>query len=129
MQTLKAGALYFALVFGAGFVLGAVRVLWIVPRAGTRTAELMEMPFMLLVTILAAWWVVRRFSLPATPMIRLSAGFIALSFLLLADFTVVLAVRRLTVAQHLAGRDPVAGSVYILMLLVFAVMPLLVARR
>jgi hypothetical protein len=42
MQILKAGLLYFALVFGAGFVLGAVRVLWIVSRFGARAAELME---------------------------------------------------------------------------------------
>jgi len=28
MQILKAGILYFALVFGAGFVLGSIRILW-----------------------------------------------------------------------------------------------------
>lgn len=28
MQTLKAGVLYFALVLGAGFVRGSIRVLW-----------------------------------------------------------------------------------------------------
>jgi hypothetical protein len=39
-KVLKAGALYFALVFGAGFVLGSIRVLWLVPRIGERTAEL-----------------------------------------------------------------------------------------
>lgn len=47
MQMLKAGAVYFALVFGAGFVLGTIRTIWAVPRVprvGTRTAELMEMP-------------------------------------------------------------------------------------
>ena len=60
MQILKAGALYFALVFGAGFVLGAIRILWIVPRFGTRIAELMETPIMFVVTILAARWIVRR---------------------------------------------------------------------
>jgi hypothetical protein len=31
MPILKAGVLYFALVFGAGFVLGTIRTLWIVP--------------------------------------------------------------------------------------------------
>jgi hypothetical protein len=36
MQILKAGTLYFALVFGAGFVLGPIRMLWAVPRFGTR---------------------------------------------------------------------------------------------
>ena len=30
MQLLKAGATYFALVFGAGFVLGPIRILWLV---------------------------------------------------------------------------------------------------
>ena len=31
MLILKAGLVYFALVFGAGFVLGTIRTLWIVP--------------------------------------------------------------------------------------------------
>jgi len=31
MQLVKPGAIYFALVFGAGFVLGTVRTLWVVP--------------------------------------------------------------------------------------------------
>jgi hypothetical protein len=35
MHTLKAGALYFALVFAAGFAPGTIRVLWVVPAAGT----------------------------------------------------------------------------------------------
>jgi malate dehydrogenase len=41
---LKAAVLYFALVFGAGFVLGPIRILWTVPRFGTRMAELMDTP-------------------------------------------------------------------------------------
>jgi len=49
--------------------------------------------------------------------------------LLAAEFTVVLAVRRLTIAEYLAGRDLVAGTLYLAMLLAFAVMPLLVARK
>lgn len=51
---LKAGATYFALVFGAGFILGPIRILCIVPRFGVRIAELMEAPLMLVVIILAA---------------------------------------------------------------------------
>jgi hypothetical protein len=54
MQLRTAGALYFALAFGAGFVLGTIRVLWVVPRVGERTAELMETPIMLVVIMLAA---------------------------------------------------------------------------
>jgi hypothetical protein len=54
MQILKAGVLYFAVIFGAGFVLGLVRILWLVPRLGTRVAELLEAPIMLVTTIVAA---------------------------------------------------------------------------
>ena len=58
-----AGILYFALVFGASFVLGTIRTLWVVPR-GTRTAELMEVPIMLAVTIVAARWRVLHLLVP-----------------------------------------------------------------
>ena len=61
---MKAAFLYFALVFGTGFVLGPVRLLWAVPRFGIRAAELMEMPIMLVVTIVAARWVIRRLGVP-----------------------------------------------------------------
>ena len=129
MRTLKAGVLYFALVFSAGFVLGVPRVLWLVPRLGTRTAELIESPIMLVVIFLAAGWVVRRLSLPPTVAARLGPGLVALGLLLAAEFTVVLKIQRLTLAQYIAGRDPVSGTVYVLMLMVFAVMPFLVAKR
>ena len=42
MRIMKTGTLYFALVFGAGFVLGPIRILWVVPRFSTRIAELIE---------------------------------------------------------------------------------------
>lgn len=129
MQILKAGVLYFAIVFGAGFVLGTIRVIWIVPSFGARMAELMEAPIMFVVTILAARWVVRRHSLPSTAATRLGVGFVALGLMLIVEFTVVLRLRGLTIGEYFASQDPVAGTVYFIMLGVFAVMPLLVARR
>ena len=45
-RSLIAGTMYFAAVFGVGFLLGTVRVLFIEPRTGTRWAELAEMPLM-----------------------------------------------------------------------------------
>jgi hypothetical protein len=129
MQILKAGVLYFALVFGAGFVLGTIRTLWIVPRFGARTAELMETPIMFVITVLAAHWVARHLLLPPTLATRLGVGLVALGFLLVVEFTVVLWFRGLTIGEYIQRRDPVAGTVYIIMLGVFAVMPVLVARR
>ena len=129
MQILKAGVFYFALVFGAGFILGPIRILWVVPRWGTRTAELMETPIMLAVTIIAARWGVRRFALPPAPSARLGMGSIALGLLLAAEFSLVLWLRGLSICEYLASRDPVSGTVYYVMLGVFAVMPLFVPRR
>jgi hypothetical protein len=129
MLVLKAGALYFVLVFGAGFVLGPLRLLWLIPRFGTRVAELMEMPVMLLVTIAAARWITRRLAVPSTPAARLGMGGLALGLLLTAEFTLVLQLRGLTISEYLANRDPVSGTAYYLMLGAFAVMPLLVMRR
>jgi len=129
MRALKAGLLYFALVFGAGFVLGPIRILWLVPRLGTRMAELVEMPFMLVVIIFAARWTVQRLVLPPTLAIRLPMGVLALGLLLMAEFILVLWLRGLTIDEYIATRDPVAGAVYLLMLGLFAMMPLLVARQ
>ena len=128
MKVLKTGLIYFALVFGAGFILGPIRVLWAVPRLGERTAELLEMPIMLAVII----WVARRLRrwgrLPANRLGRLSVGLVALALLLTAEFTLVLALRGMTIEEYFATADPVSGTVYALMLGLFALMPLLVAR-
>jgi hypothetical protein len=129
MRILKSGVLYFALVFAAGFVLGPIRILWIVPRLGTRMAELMESPIMFVVTIVAARLVVLRFSVPSALSSRLGMGCLALGFLLVAEFTLVVWLRGLSISQYVASRDPVSGTVYYAMLAMFAIMPLVVARR
>jgi predicted MFS family arabinose efflux permease len=66
MRVLKAAATYFVLVFGAGFVLGAIRVTWIVPRIGARAAVLLETPLVLAVSVLAALWRNRRLAAGAS---------------------------------------------------------------
>lgn len=129
MQILKAGVIYFAFVFSAGFVLGAVRTLWVVPRVGTRLGELMEAPLMLVVTIVAARWIVRHLAIPYVPSARLGMGGIGLSLLLVAEFGLVLWLRGMSIREYLASRDPVSGTVYYVLLGVFAIIPLFVARR
>ena len=106
------------LVFGAGFLL-LCRVLWVVPGFGTRRAELLEMPIMLLVTIVVARCVVKRLAVPSTLSSRIGMGCIALGLLLIAEFKLVLGLRGLSISQYLASRDPVSGTVYYVMLGVF----------
>jgi hypothetical protein len=129
MRILKASMVYFGVVFGAGFLLGPVRIFWVVPRLGLRMAELAEEPIMLVIIILAARWAVRRFAVSPKASSLLSMGGIALGLMLVAEFTFVAWLRGFSVRDYLAGRDPVAGTVYYAMLGLFAIMPLLVARR
>jgi len=127
-RTIKAGITYFALVFGAGFVLGMIRVPFLVPRLGERVAELVEMPFMFVAILLAARFIIRRFSLPANVLARLGAGFVALGLLVAAEVLLAVALQDRTLGEYVASRDPVSGSVYLAMLVLFAVMPLVLAR-
>ena len=123
MRVLKLAVLYFALVFGVGFALGPVRVLWAVPRFGERTAELMEAPIMLAAIILAARWIARRFRGPRPALPLLAVGILALVLLLATELTVVLWMRGLTFPEYVRSRDPVSGGIYVVLLLFFASMP------
>jgi hypothetical protein len=89
----------------------------------------METPIMFVVTILAAWWVVPRLAVPPKPSSRFGTGCVALGLMLVAEFTLVLWLRGLSVSEYFASRDPVSGTVYYVMLGVFCIMPLLVAPR
>lgn len=128
-RVIGAGLLYFALTFGAGFVLGPIRILWLEPRLGVRTAELLEMPVMVAVIFVAARWVTGRLEVPPRAGPRLGTGMLAAVLLLTAEFGLVLRLRGLTLEDYFASRDPVSGAAYYASVVLLAIMPLLVNRR
>jgi hypothetical protein len=128
MRSFKPAVWYFALVLGTGVVLGSIRVPFLVPRLGERYAELLEMPIMFVAIVLAARHVIRRFDLPASLSVRLQVGFAALAMSILAELLLAAALQGRSVVQYIASRDPVSGSVYLVMLLLFALMPSILAR-
>lgn len=117
---LKAAVTYFAMVFGTGFALGVIRVPFLVPRLGVRTAELLEMPFMLLAILFSARYVVRRYPLPRQR--QFATGLIALTFVVGAELSLIL-LQGQSLGSAIAQRDPVSGSVYLALLAIFALMP------
>jgi len=124
----NAAVMYFVIVFGAGFAFGAIRTLWVVPRAGVRTAELMETPLMVAVIILACRSVVRLFALPYIwP--RIAMGLSSLSMLIGAELFLNFWLTGRPVSAYISDRDPVSGTAYFCALGLFAVMPLVVGRR
>ncbi len=128
MRLLKPALLYFLIVFGVGFILGPIRVLWLVPRVGERTAELLELPLMLVAIVLSAGWINRRFAELTSPLSKLGIGWIAFVMVLSAEFIVGLTLRGLSPAQIILDRDPVSGTAYYGSLLLFALMPWLLIR-
>ncbi|MBX3465054.1 MAG: hypothetical protein KF830_17940 [Planctomycetes bacterium] len=128
MGILASAATYFAVVFGAGFVLGAIRVPLLVPRLGERTAELLEMPIMVLVIALAARWRQRR-----TPELRprhqLAVGALALLMLLAVEIAFGALLAGKAPHEVLFARDPVAGASFAAALLPFALAPAWWARH
>lgn len=111
---------YFLLVFSAGFLLALVRIPVLEPMIGVRWSELVEMPLML-----AVIWLVGQRLAPSLEHARdaLACGALALLLLLLVEFTVVLALRGVTLANYLSSRDWLSGAAYAVSLIVFALMP------
>lgn len=125
MKILKLGFLYYLLVFAAGFVLGACRVIFIVPILGVRWAELLELPLILSVSYLSAKFLISRFEIGSNFFNRLKMGVIALAFLLFTEFTFVLKVQGITLQQYFVSRDPVSSGAYFISLIIFALIPAL----
>jgi hypothetical protein len=127
-STIKAGAAYFGLVFAAGFALGTVRTLWLVSALGERNAELVETPFMVLISFLAARFVIGKMGEVGVQR-RIAVGGFALLLLIGAELSVVLFVREQTLGEYSSSRDPLAGAVYLCALALFGAAPVLVGPR
>src|SRR6266478_4102322 len=96
MRALKAGVIYFLLVFAVGWMLGPIRELWTVPHFGRMAAMLSEAVIMLVAMTVAARWVIRRFDVPLTLPATLPMGLIAIGLLLPAEIAGVVWVRGLS---------------------------------
>src|SRR5262252_7430345 len=122
-EWIKGALLYFAAVFGAGFMLGTVRVLLLVPRIGVRSAELLETPLMIIISVFAARWAVRRAGIQNSSRDRLSMGSLALIFMLAAELAMTAFLRNESIVDAIANRDPISGTAYLCALVLFGLMP------
>jgi hypothetical protein len=120
-----AAALYFLIVYCVGFLLGAMRVLWLEPRLGETVAVLCEAPFLLIASVLAARWLPTTLSLRITPSL-VAMGIGGLCLQQLADFALGALLRGITPAQQIAHFATAPGMVYLALLVAFAAMPILV---
>ncbi len=66
--------------------------------------------------------------MPTTTSVRSSAGFLALLLSLCAELLLAAVLQDRSVSEYIASRDPISGGVYVVMLGLFAIMPLILAR-
>ena len=122
MRVAMAAAAYWGIVFALGFVLGTVRVLWVIPRVGLIPATLLELPIILAASWFAAGWILRWFAI-AGRREAMALGVLAFVLLMAAECALATGLMGQTPAQWLTElREPhallgLAGQV------AFALMP------
>ena len=126
MRILKAGVIYFLLLFALGWIMGPIRELWAVPRFGRMTALLVEAIIMLIAMIVAAGWVTLRFDVPRTLGSTIPVGLVALVILAPAEIAGALWVRGQSLQDYTASFVTAPGVISLVMFVLFAVMPTLV---
>ena len=121
-----AAALYFAVLFGLGFLLGTIRTLVLEPWLGAAGAVAVEAVPMLAAMWVAAPWAARLFALPADLAPRLGMGAVALALLVLAETGLDALLRgRVLWGERLHS---LAGWIGLALMLAYALMPLLRRR-
>jgi hypothetical protein len=115
--------LYFGAVFGTGFLLGPIRVLWLEPRFGSIVATACEAPFLLMAMLAAARWVPHVLNIRQHPKALILVGIGALILLQIADFMVGFWLRGITPTEQIAQFGTGQGSIYAGLLALFTVMP------
>jgi hypothetical protein len=128
MRILGAAFSYFAIVFGAGFLLGPIRVFLLEPRLGETLATLCEAPVLLAVIVVAACYLPHRFGL-MTPAARAAMGFVALALQQAADFALGSLLRGIPPAEQIGHFATPAGLIYAALVIAFAVMPVVANNR
>lgn len=126
MRLAGAAFFYFAIVFGAGFLLGPIRVLLLEPSLGPLSAVALEAPFLLAVMIAAARLIPCAMRLDLRPVTLLACGGLALVMQQMADLAVGIALRGMDLGAQMARFATVEGLIYLALLVLFALMPWLV---
>ncbi len=129
MTAIIAGAVYFAIVFAIGFILGTIRVLLLAPSFGETSAVLIETPFILTASWITCGFVIRKLSVPAALPARIIMGAVALAMLLLAETVLGVAAFGQTLNGIIAHYGTAAGALGLAGQIVFAAFPVIRARR
>jgi len=124
---ITAALAYVAVAFGTGFVLGAVREIWLVPRLGGLLAVALEAPTILVIAWIAARRLVaRRRIRPGGP--RLVMGAVAFVLLQAAECALGLAFDK-SVSDQIAALGEPRGMLGLAAQIAFAFLPFFIRNE
>ena len=129
MKILGAALIYFVIVFGMGFILGPIRVLYLEPRLGNAGAVLCEAPFLIIAMVVGSRIASKAMQLEPNPGAMLIVGLIALGLVQIAEVGVGVGLRGMSLQDQMSKFATVAGAIYGAMLAIFALMPWLTTRQ
>lgn len=127
-RALKAGVVYFAIVFAAGFALGTVRVLLLVPQIGELPAALLELPIMVGISWFVCTKLIARHQVPPGASPRLTMGAVAFALLILAELALSLTLFGRSMSAFAESLTTFHGMLGLAGQAVFGLMPV-IARR
>lgn len=126
--SVKAGITYFAIVYAAGFILGTIRVFFVIPRLGEFSSVIIELPIMLAVSWMICGLLLTRFSVPNRWRSRLTMAIIAFALLMIAETILSLLLVGKSIGEHLVAYASPQGALGLAGQLVFAALPIIKLR-
>ena len=126
IRGLQAGSLYFLIVFGAGFALGTIRVLILVPYVGPLVATLIEVPVMLSIAYYACRMVFKRWPVSAKSKQRLAMVLIFLALLIIFEWQLGMLLFRQSAEQQWLMLTTPAGMIGLTAQMIAALFPLFI---
>jgi hypothetical protein len=124
-SSIRAGVVYFVIVFAIGFILGTIRVLLVAPRTGELGAVLIEVPLMLMAAWIVCSSLTRRYRVAPRLMNRVAMGVSAFVLLMMAELLLSICVFGNTIESTFTGYLTPHGFVGLGGQLMFALFPLL----
>jgi hypothetical protein len=120
---LKAGIVYFAMIYAIGFVLGTGRVMFMLPLLGELGGVVAEIPVMVLASWIVARWSANKFVVPREVLPRLVMGGIAFALLMVGELSVSILVFGRSLTSTLAFYSSLPGCVGLSAQVIFALLP------
>jgi hypothetical protein len=127
-RALIAATAYFLALFALGFVLGTIRVLFIVPAVGLLVATLLEVPVMLIAAFFLCRWAIRHWQVGHGIVLRGAMGLCFLTLLVAFEAVLGVALFGRTLAEQLVALASAAGLIGLSAQLIAAILPMAIGR-